>query len=518
MNSNPRQTNNSTDWLQLAAEAQPGYCWMVDRDLNIRAIGGCGLNANGVLAEKTYGKPLKDFQGLADDGDALLDAHRLALSGKRYSGECTLFGEPCHYSLLPLVASSDEPIGVQASVTPIALAGSFAELAERSCHDLIDKYALGLNYIVGGPRDLSQFYVFHISESITELLGLTREEVFDKPTLLLEAIHPDDRSEYYHLAMKSTDNLTDFRIVMRTNPALTEERSLLFRSRPVLLNENDVIYVGMAIDVTDLVDEAKRAKQELFDTRRQSMERIRRGWRANEQLVDFVADSERSQDALKEERRSLKSLAYQLEEDRSRLAFDLHDTVMPQLAGAQLMLQALAGQLNGIGEEITEQIHLTQNMVSNALREGRQLMHRLHPIVLKELGLFRGLDTIKAEYERQFNIEIQIEVNVSFSRLDPALETQLYRIAQSALANVFKHAEVSVAKVKVIEDGPNVEMSISDQGKGFDVDATFPNSYGLRSMRERCIACGGELRIDSEVGKGTTITACVPRDISSEEN
>lgn len=496
------------DWLQLAAQTQPGIRWTIDRDLKVTSFSGADVTTSNFETNTFLGQSLAAFLSEEMGNTNLLELHKAALAGSPQSGEMVWRNHWYRIDLHPIFANAEQPIGVLASATR---APGRSGAAPINCFDMIEKQALGLIYITGGPLDHSVFHVHYVSDSVHDILGVKASEIYAAPTRILECIHPDDRAEYYALAMKATNNRSNFRIVMRTNPEVAPLRWILCESRPVMISDNEIIFVGIALDVGDLVGAAENAKRELAAAQRQSMDMIQEGWSVRERLTDDLAMTEASREALRDESQALRRLAYQLEEDRSRLAFDLHDTVMPQLAGAQLMLQALTNQFREGSAEIYEQIQQTAQMVENALREGRQLMHELHPIVLKDFGLFRGLDTLIAEYDQLHGFEVDIESSASFRRLDSNTETQLYRIAQAALANAWKHADTNRAKIAISETEKDIVMKIIDEGKGFDTTKISSESFGIRGMRERAIACGGRVTVQSALGEGTVVTATIPQ-------
>ena len=142
------------------------------------------------------------------------------------------------------------------------------------------------------------------------------------------------------------------------------------------------------------------------------------------------------------------------------------------------------------------------------------MITELRPAALDELGFVPAIETLA---ERTATVEgLTLETNVALgleagSRLDPEIESTVYRVTQEALTNVVKHARASRVKITLVREGPNVELTVADDGVGFD-SKDADGGFGLFGMRERVALAGGRLEIEAAPGEGTICTrSCLPQ-------
>jgi signal transduction histidine kinase len=207
-------------------------------------------------------------------------------------------------------------------------------------------------------------------------------------------------------------------------------------------------------------------------------------------------------------RNKLKNIA--VLEERQRLARDLHDSVTQSLYAVSLYAEAAARLLDS-GDPAQASAHLRDARATSvaALREMRLLLFELQPSVLEKDGLAAALQSRLAAVEERVGLKIDFEVEGS---LRPAriVEEQLHRIAQEALNNALKHACAARITIRLRQTASEVNLSISDDGVGFERGKERPEGgYGLRGMEERAARIGADLSIESEPGKGTTVQVFV---------
>ena len=240
------------------------------------------------------------------------------------------------------------------------------------------------------------------------------------------------------------------------------------------------------------------AKGEFYFTRRQEASHMLG------MLVD-ITDRKLAEDALS-------SLTGRLieaqEEERRRIAREIHDDYNQRLAVVAIDLEDLAeniGHLNGDG---TARLRELSNYVSELGADLHDLSHRLHSSTLESLGLVAGIEAFCEEFAAQQEIQIKFDHENVPSRVPEDAALCLFRIAQEGLRNVKRHSGANEAEVRLEGVDENLHLSISDHGKGFDPNARSKKSgIGIRSMQERLRPLGGHLEIHSRPLEGTRIDA-----------
>jgi two-component system, NarL family, sensor histidine kinase UhpB len=210
---------------------------------------------------------------------------------------------------------------------------------------------------------------------------------------------------------------------------------------------------------------------------------------------------------IEEERRRSGQLAMRAqEEERRRLARDLHDEVNQALTAILLRLEALAQETPP--ERAPEVVEL-KRLVNQAMDELLNLARQLRPSALDDHGLVAALETQMKRFSARTGIEARLDTAGDPDELADVIQTAIYRIAQEALTNVTRHAGATVVELVVAQTNGDVELRVSDDGRGFD-PAVRGGGLGLIGMAERARLVGGELDVRSAPGGGTTITLRVP--------
>jgi two-component system CheB/CheR fusion protein len=201
------------------------------------------------------------------------------------------------------------------------------------------------------------------------------------------------------------------------------------------------------------------------------------------------------------------------EEERLRIARDLHDQLGQQVTGLQLGLKRLEGQIKGApGAALLPSL---QNLALEIATEAHRLAMDLRPTALDDVGLAPALERMAADWGAQTQVRALFHSRgLDNGRLPLALETTLYRVVQEALTNVRKHAEAKNVSVLLEQRSDAVLAIVEDDGRGYDPDAAPAQlerpSLGLRGMRERVEQIGGALEIESSHGRGTTVFVRIP--------
>ncbi|HMQ52492.1 MAG TPA: PAS domain-containing protein [Anaerolineae bacterium] len=217
-----------------------------------------------------------------------------------------------------------------------------------------------------------------------------------------------------------------------------------------------------------------------------------------------------------EARRRLRSLSHRLvevqETERRWVARELHDEAGQALASLMVGLRLLENDLaqpQVVPQRMAELKRTAEGVLDNLHR----LAMDLHPASLDHLGLIPALRQYTETFGAQHDLEIQFEtVGLDSERLPPAIEINLYRIVQEALANIARHAQATQAGVIVERRGGHIVAIAEDNGIGFDFAADLPGSgrLGLVGMRERAEMLGGQFEIESTAGIGTTVYVEIP--------
>ncbi len=199
------------------------------------------------------------------------------------------------------------------------------------------------------------------------------------------------------------------------------------------------------------------------------------------------------------------------EDERARIARELHDETSQVLTAFSLHVAALRDVFSDNAKAIEQLKHLQE--LSRLMAQGLyRLVRDLRPAQLDDLGLVAALQYLVDEIYQRFDLEISLEVSGERRRLDPLVETVCFRIAQEALTNVAKHAEVEQARLELVFAEQEVILRVSDQGVGIDAKPGLipPRGWGLAGMRERAELLGGRMQLQSTFGQGTRVEVTIP--------
>lgn len=211
----------------------------------------------------------------------------------------------------------------------------------------------------------------------------------------------------------------------------------------------------------------------------------------------------------------LKRLITAQEDERKRVARELHDDMGQVFSGLAFRLEAIERDFASDPDHALQQLKQSQNIVANGTDRMYDLILALRPSALDDLGLVAALRSQAERILKQTGITFELDIKSMNGRLPPELETALYRIFQEALSNVVRHAEATKLSVTLACNDHTFEGKIEDNGRGFDLTSIQTNGdnirgLGLLGMQERVIQCGGSMEIISNQGLGTKIRILIP--------
>lgn len=229
----------------------------------------------------------------------------------------------------------------------------------------------------------------------------------------------------------------------------------------------------------------------------------------------LVEATRREQEKLAQANRKLAEQALAMEEfaasrERNRLARELHDTLAHSISGAAVQLQAVKTLLTVDPEAAGQELEVARQQLKDGLAESRRAISTLRASPLEELGLAGALtkEAEKISQRSQINVEISL---LQLKPLDPTQEQAIFRIITSAMNNVERHAEATMMKVKLIQDGGRPALLVADDGVGFDLThGQLEGRYGLVGMYERAGLIGTDLQVDTRPGEGCSVLLFLP--------
>jgi PAS domain S-box-containing protein len=246
-------------------------------------------------------------------------------------------------------------------------------------------------------------------------------------------------------------------------------------------------------------------------------------WRGRNLLQGIFRELTERRNAEKERRRSheaLRRLAAELaetqENERSRIARELHDTVGQTVAGLAVSLNQILGVLPPAHDEaLRGRLQAYIALLEETTTRIRRVISDLRPPLLDEYGLSAALAQYAREFSVRSGLRVEVWIDDELPRLKPNVENALFRIVQEALANAHKHAGDTAVALSLETDENSVHLLVRDEGRGFDPDrapaAAGRTHWGLSIMKERALGVGGLCRIVSAPGSGTQVIVEVPR-------
>ncbi len=368
--------------------------------------------------------------------------------------------------------SAGKPVtwqGVLFDITDRRAAEEAVRAAEKRYRTLIEQIP-AVTYLWEVTREPGAPNVDYTSPQIEAMLGFTPEEWHERPDFWVSRVHPEDRQRVVDATMEAErtgeESELEYRFIAK------DGRVVWVRDYAVLMERDDLgwpkFFQGVMFDVTERK----------------------------------LAEEERA--------RLLSRLVAAQEQERGRIAGDIHDDSVQKMAAVGMRLEALKRQLTEEGQ--LETLGDLQRSVALSISRLRHLLFELRPTALDTEGLTvalrQYLDQAAAEGGFKYTLE-----NRTRAEPEPEVRTIAYRIAQEALTNVRKHAQANCVDVTLDRHDGGVMVRITDDGVGFDVaeaDRGRPGHLGFSAMRERAELAGGWWMVASAPGAGTTVEFWLP--------
>lgn len=308
-------------------------------------------------------------------------------------------------------------------------------------------------------------------------------------------------------------------LVSVVNDVLTRQARIPGQPADQLPRTEQRVVPSLAAQLAACFENARRLEETERDAARLGQEIAERR-RVEEELRQTILQREQAEQQLKQANLRLHDLAdYQetaREEERTRIAREVHDELGQALTGLKMDLAWLRSRLARF--DLAEQVVAVRaraeqmsTLIDSTIQTVRRIATELRPGLLDDLGLAAAAEWQAEEFQRRSGIRCVVSIDLEDVPLARHLATALFRILQETLTNIARHAEATRAKIGLKTEGQDLLLTVVDDGRGITEAALAkPGSFGLLGMRERTAALGGDLRIEGQPGKGTTVTARIP--------
>ncbi len=223
-------------------------------------------------------------------------------------------------------------------------------------------------------------------------------------------------------------------------------------------------------------------------------------------VIRDILERKRAEEILRKEHRTLKHLLQSSDHERQTIAYEIHDGLAQQLAGAIMQLQTYFHQKETNPKLAAKAYDAGMTMLQQGHFESRRLIAGVRPLILDESGVVAAVGHLVNEQSRLKRPKVDYHSSVDFDRLAPILENAIYRIAQEGLTNACQHSKSEKVRVSLVQREDRICIEIRDWGIGFDTKSVQENRFGLVGIRQRARLLGGKCSIRSTIGKGTRIT------------
>ncbi len=237
-----------------------------------------------------------------------------------------------------------------------------------------------------------------------------------------------------------------------------------------------------------------------------------RNWRFQRQLRlqhDVMHQQQVSQLLKQQEIRTLDAVMHGQEQERSRIAKDLHDRVGSLLSAVKFQFGALETRIDQVQSTAGAQYQKATDLLDTAVSEVRRISHEMVHGTLSTFGLATALEDLREAVHVPGKLEVDLNLFGLEERFDKRIEVAAYRMVQEAVSNALKHAKAANLTIQATRVEGSLNLMVEDDGKGFDVSA-INDGMGMANLRERAAEFNGTVRVDSGQGRGTTVIIDLP--------
>ena len=360
-----------------------------------------------------------------------------------------------------------------ASMLMITVSGSFLLLAgraestlresEQKFRSMFQLAAVGITQVAPNGKFL------RVNQQLSIILGYSQEELLSKT--IQEVTYTDD-----------LELDIDF-----VQSALNGELTSFSMEKRFSCKNQSVLWTNLA--ATLVRDESGRPKYFVY-------------------IIEDIGARRQAEEQIRTEQILLQKLIDIQETERRIIALDIHDGFTQDVIGAHLHIQGLRNDLHS--DQFDAQFEFIDSLLSKAIKDCRRMIRDLRPMILDEAGVIEAIEHLVYDENKHLNFSVTFIHAVQFDRLEPKLESAIFRIVQEAINNVRRHGKTEHATVELKQTDDIILIEIIDHGVGFDPTQISQDSFGLRGIRVRARLFGGDVQIESELTKGTIIRVNMP--------
>jgi len=360
--------------------------------------------------------------------------------------------------------------------------------AERDLKESEERYQRVTGNVPGMVFTLEQYatgrYRFtYISQGATAITGLDPDALVGDIDAFEALLAAGDRAALLATLDDSAQRLATWLWAGRLSPSHdAAEKWISIRARPRIASQGTTTWDGIVFDDT----QARLAQLEI----------------------------ERSREEARALSRHLQTIR---EEEKARIAREVHDELGSTLTGLKIDLDWLIEHQDGTPENTREKYAAMMTLVGHAVAATRKIVTDLRPSILDDLGLASAMRWQIAEYQKHSEMHFEFESPDPDLAIDRATALVLFRIFQETITNVARHARATEVHVALTSSETSLVLRIHDNGVGIaPADVMRPTAHGIRGMRERALQIGGTLVVTGEPAEGTTVVVTVPRHLSEK--